>query len=129
MNRRAVGPSCRSAKGAVTGLRTLICFCVGKKRVDNALLTFRSFGHSPGRDWGPLDLFGCDRDRPFSRIDNAGLLWLLTGNRLGGLSENAAEIETPSGGRQPFRRRAMVADRVAVAWELAGIEGRDEQSA
>jgi hypothetical protein len=80
-----------------------------------ALLTFRSFGHSPGRDWGPLDLFGCDRDRPFSRIDNAGLLWLLTGNRLVALSENAAIIETPSGGRQTFRRRAMVADRVAVA--------------
>jgi hypothetical protein len=24
--------------------------------------------------WGPYDLFGCDRDRPFARIDKAGLL-------------------------------------------------------
>lgn len=24
--------------------------------------------------WGPHDLFGCDRDRPFARIDSAGLL-------------------------------------------------------
>ena len=24
--------------------------------------------------WGPYDLFGCDRDRPFARIDQAGLL-------------------------------------------------------
>ena len=27
--------------------------------------------------WEPIDLFGCDRDRPFARIDSAGLLWLL----------------------------------------------------
>jgi hypothetical protein len=33
-------------------------------------------------DWGPDDLFGCDRDRPFARIDQAGLLWLLNGDRL-----------------------------------------------
>jgi hypothetical protein len=32
--------------------------------------------------WGPLDLFGCDWDRPFARIDHAGLLWLLNGDRL-----------------------------------------------
>jgi hypothetical protein len=25
--------------------------------------------------WGPLDLFGCDRERPFARIDHLGLLW------------------------------------------------------
>jgi hypothetical protein len=27
--------------------------------------------------WGPLDLFGCDRERRFVRIDHLGLLWLL----------------------------------------------------
>ena len=27
--------------------------------------------------WTPLDLFGCDRAKPFSRINRAGLLWLL----------------------------------------------------
>src|SRR5262249_25372049 len=27
-----------------------------------------------GLGWGPCDLFGCDRDRPFARIDQAGLL-------------------------------------------------------
>ncbi|HJU19826.1 MAG TPA: hypothetical protein VJ770_25510 [Stellaceae bacterium] len=40
--------------------------------------------------WGPFDLFGCDRDRPFVRIDQAGLLWALNGDRLIALSENAA---------------------------------------
>ena len=29
--------------------------------------------------WGPLDLFGCDRERPFGRVDHLGLLWLLKG--------------------------------------------------
>ena len=32
--------------------------------------------------WGPLDLFGADRERPFARIDQAGLLWLLNGDKL-----------------------------------------------
>jgi hypothetical protein len=38
--------------------------------------------------WGPYDLFGADRYRPYARIDQAGLLWLLNGDRLEALSEN-----------------------------------------
>src|ERR1044071_7786177 len=49
--------------------------------------------------WGPYDLFGCDRDRPFARIDQAGLLWLLNGKKLVALSEDAAGIETCTGER------------------------------
>ena len=33
-------------------------------------------------------LFGYDRDRPFARIDQAGLLWLLNGDRLVMLAEH-----------------------------------------
>ena len=47
-----------------------------------------------GLGWGALHLFGCDRDRPFARIDRAGLMWLLNGDRLVALSENTATIET-----------------------------------
>src|SRR5262249_41156578 len=32
--------------------------------------------------WGPLDLFGCDRERPFVRVDHQGLLWLVKGGRI-----------------------------------------------
>ena len=32
--------------------------------------------------WGPLDLFGCDRERPFARVDHLGLLWLLKGGNI-----------------------------------------------
>jgi hypothetical protein len=68
--------------------------------------------------WGPLDLFGCDRDRPFARIDQAGLLWLLDGDRLVALSENTATIEKCTGARQTFRRKPIEPGRV-LAWELA----------
>ena len=68
--------------------------------------------------WGPHDLFGCDRDRPFARIDSAGLLWVLNGNRLVALSENTATIETRTGARQTWRRRPSEPGRV-LAWELA----------
>jgi hypothetical protein len=69
--------------------------------------------------WGPLDLFGCDRERPLARIDNAGLLWLLNGRKLVALTANAAAIETPSGGRQTYRRSPTEVGRVVLAWELS----------
>jgi hypothetical protein len=68
--------------------------------------------------WGLFDLFGADRDRPFARIDQAGLLWLLNGNRLAALSENIATIETRTGARQTYRRKPSERGRVLV-WELA----------
>jgi hypothetical protein len=68
--------------------------------------------------WGPFDLFGCDRDRPFAGIDQAGLLWLLNGAKLVILAEDAATIETRTGVRQFFRRKPSDPGRV-LAWELA----------
>jgi hypothetical protein len=68
--------------------------------------------------WGPYNLFGCDRDRPFARTDQAGLLWLLDGNRLVVLSENTATIKTRTGARQTWRRKPSELGRV-LAWELA----------
>jgi hypothetical protein len=68
--------------------------------------------------WGPHDLFGCDRDRPFARIDQQGLCWLIAGNRLVDLAKNAAIIETWTGARQTFRRKPRGPGQVP-AWELA----------
>jgi hypothetical protein len=67
--------------------------------------------------WGPYDLFGCDRNRPFARIDQAGLLWLLSGDRLFALSENTATVETGTGARQTYRRKPHEPGRV-LPWEL-----------
>jgi hypothetical protein len=66
--------------------------------------------------WRPLDLFGCDRTRPFARIDQAGLLWLLNGAKLVALSENTATIKTPTGAPQTWRRKLGEPGRV-LAWE------------
>jgi hypothetical protein len=71
--------------------------------------------------WGPYDLFGCDRDRPFACIDQTGLLWLLNGNRLMALSENTATIELRTGVRQIYRHKSSDPGRV-LAWELVDGE-------
>jgi hypothetical protein len=69
--------------------------------------------------WGPLDLFGCDRERPFGRIDHQGLLWLLDGNKIVELHRDKAIIEMKTGARQTYRRRPVEVGRVVLAWELA----------
>jgi hypothetical protein len=71
--------------------------------------------------WGPFDIFGCDRDRPFARIDRQGLCWLIAGNRLVDLSEKTAIIQIWTGRRQTWRRKPSEPCRV-LAWELADGE-------
>jgi hypothetical protein len=68
--------------------------------------------------WGPFDLFGCDRDKPFARIDRAGLLWLINGGKLVALSTETAKIETMAGHRQTFQRRPTEIGSVVLAWDL-----------
>jgi hypothetical protein len=71
--------------------------------------------------WTGLDLFGCDSERPFARIDQAGLLWLLNGDRLVALTTQTARIETVTGAPQTFRRNLSDTGRV-FPWELADGE-------
>jgi hypothetical protein len=63
--------------------------------------------------WQPVDLFGCNRNRPFARIDQAGLLWLTAGAKVVAISETCASIQTATGARQTYTK----SDRVLV-WEL-----------
>jgi hypothetical protein len=72
--------------------------------------------------WGPLDLFGCDRERPFARIDHLGLLWLLDGGTVLELHRDHAIIETLGAARQAYRRRPVEVGRVTLAWELMGCQ-------
>ena len=72
--------------------------------------------------WGPLDLFGCDRKRPFARVDHLGLLWLLKGGTIVELHRGRAVVQTAGGVRQTYRRRPVEVGRVVLAWELtAGV--------
>ena len=71
--------------------------------------------------WGPLELFGCDRIKPFARLDRAGLLWLLDGRKLLVLTADTAVICAPSGGRLTFYRRQLETGGV-LAWQLGSAE-------
>ena len=72
--------------------------------------------------WGPLNLFGCDRKRPFARVDHLGLLWLLKGGTIVELHGDRAIVQTAGGVRQVYRRRPVEVGRVVLAWELtAGL--------
>jgi hypothetical protein len=68
--------------------------------------------------WGPLDLFGADRERPAARIDHAGLLWLLNGDKLIDLDRHKAVIATKTGTRQTFRRKPVTVGEVVLPWEV-----------
>ena len=69
--------------------------------------------------WGPLDLFGCDRERPFARIDELGLLWMLKGGTVVELHRHRAILQTERGATQTYRRRPVEVGRVVLAWELS----------
>jgi hypothetical protein len=68
--------------------------------------------------WGPLDLFGCDRERPLTRHDHKGLLWLVNGGNIIELHRDQAIIETKTSARQRYERRPVEVGRVILAWEL-----------
>ena len=68
--------------------------------------------------WTLPDLCGCDSNRPFARIDQAGLLWLLNGAKVAALTENTATIKSRTGTPQTWRRKPNEPGRV-LAWELA----------
>jgi hypothetical protein len=98
--------------------------CVPPKRWVRFIDNVGAFLDSPfcavaaALSWGPLDLFGCDRDAPLASIDRAGLLWLLDGARLLMLVDDAAMVETQTGVRGTWRRTPAEPGRV-LAWELA----------
>ena len=68
--------------------------------------------------WTAFDLFGCDRSKPFARIDKYGLLWVLEGRQLRILTADTAVINTVSGPTVTFYRRPHEHGQV-LAWELA----------
>ena len=68
--------------------------------------------------WTPIDLFGCDRSKPFARIGRCGLLWLLDGRKLRVLTADTALINTASGSGLTFYKRPHEPGQV-LAWDLA----------
>ena len=67
--------------------------------------------------WGPLQLFGCDRKRPYY-VPHRGLLWEVNGGTVVALSHNLAIIEIEGGTRRAYKREPVEVGRVILAWEL-----------
>jgi hypothetical protein len=67
--------------------------------------------------WTLGDLVGADPERPFARLDKAGLLWLLNSHRIIAICDNTATIETRTGARQTYHRKPNEPGRL-LAWEL-----------
>jgi hypothetical protein len=68
--------------------------------------------------WGPLDLFGFDRERPMARIDRLGLVWLLKGGTVVELHSDRAILKTPGGAVQSYPRRPIEVGRIVLPWQL-----------
>jgi hypothetical protein len=66
--------------------------------------------------WTALDLFGCDDACPFARLDQAGLIWLLNGDKLIALTAETAVIQTRTGARHTWYRRPSEPGR-GLVWE------------
>lgn len=75
--------------------------------------------HAEALGWGPLDLFGCDRERPLANSDRDGLVWHLRGGKLVAISICAAIMRTSTGQKRVLQRRNNYAGELALAWELA----------
>ena len=65
------------------------------------------------RGWGPLQLFGCDRKRPYY-VPHRGLLWEVNGGTVVDLRRDRAIIEIKGGARRSHSRVGCL----VLAWEL-----------
>ncbi len=68
--------------------------------------------------WTPLALFGCDRTKPFARLDRAGLLWLVEGRRILALTPETAAIEISGGKSLIYRRKPYLDVEALAVWDL-----------
>jgi hypothetical protein len=68
--------------------------------------------------WDAISLFGCDRNRPLMHLGQAGLLWLLNGDKLLSLGRDWAMIEAAATRAQRVFNRRVNPAHVVVAWEL-----------
>jgi hypothetical protein len=75
--------------------------------------------------WTEIDLFGCDRDKPYARVDQMGLAWFPNGGRILAMTASVAVIRTGSGAQQTFRRKPSGPGQILV-WELTDQEEQPE---
>lgn len=67
--------------------------------------------------WDAYQLFGCDRTRPYARLDHCGLVWLIGGGRVVALTADAAVLATTGGAEHRMWAPIFDPDQVMLPWE------------
>jgi hypothetical protein len=68
--------------------------------------------------WTAHQLLGANRTKPYARIDQCGLLWLVNRARIEDLGESHCVLITATGARSTYRARSAPPDEVCLPWEL-----------
>jgi hypothetical protein len=69
--------------------------------------------------WEPYQLLGANRTKPFARIDQQGLLWLVGKSELEDLGLGYCVLRTRTGSRSTYRTRPLPLDEICLPWEFA----------
>ncbi len=77
--------------------------------------------------WDVLALFGVSPTAPEARVDQAGLCWLLRGDKVVVLTEDAAIIELRNGVRQSFPNKSRHGQ--IPLWSLGYVVKQQQQEA
>jgi hypothetical protein len=78
-----------------------------RRFIDNARVLIADWlPQAEALGWTQLELLGCHPIKPHARVDCAGLAWFVGDGRLVALTADSAAIQTASGSRLTFRRRA-----------------------
>jgi hypothetical protein len=68
--------------------------------------------------WSDFQLLGANRRKPYARIDQCGLLWLVNRARIEDLGESHCVLVSVTGARSTYRVRAAPPDEVCLPWEF-----------
>jgi hypothetical protein len=68
--------------------------------------------------WDEYQLFGCDREKPYARVDHQGLLWFTNCGEVTAMTEETADIVTALGAKHVYHARYPDPDLVCLPWQL-----------
>jgi hypothetical protein len=68
--------------------------------------------------WTPRQLLGANRTKPYARIDQQGLLWLVAGNHIEYLDEAGCVLITRSNSFLTYRARPHPLEEICMPWEF-----------
>ena len=68
--------------------------------------------------WDVYQLFACDRIKPFARLDQCGLLWLIAGGHVVTMDTAEARVASLYGAEHSVPARDLDPEQVALPWEL-----------